>query len=285
MKRTTVSFANKAALRVKGILLEPDAIRASKTGVMYLPGIVLGLTSVHRLSVQIASEFQNMGYPVLLFDHTRIGESEGDLFSGPYEEFVALIKRGGLVDDTVEAIDYFLERCGLQDIILIGHCGGALTALYSTERSKKVSRLLMISPPLIGEASEAAGMTKAQSQEYLALYKHKVFSLGAWARLFSGKSDYRQMFQTVKAKIFRTKTSVETGAERLNRPFLEGLESVGQRIEVKIIYGDRDPGIEEFRSRQSEFGRWNVRATILPNASHGFVAEESMKMLMEELKV
>jgi len=290
MNRKTVSFANQRGLRVKGILFEPDAPTASdapprhKTGILYLPGIVLGLTAVHRLSVQVATEFQQLGYPVFLFDHSGIGESEGDLFSGPYDEFVSFIKRGSLVDDTLEAVDYFAKCCGLREVVLIGHCGGALTAVYATEKSKKISRLLLISPPLVGESTEATGMSKAQSKEYLALYKHKLFSVSAWSRLFSGKSDYRQILRMVRAKVFRKRGGGVADDGRLNKPLLDGLASAGRRIDVKIIYGDRDPGIEEFRGWQEQFSRWRIRTTVIPNASHGFVTDESMTILMSELK-
>jgi pimeloyl-ACP methyl ester carboxylesterase len=285
MKRTTVSFRNKDSLLVKGIVFEPDAAIAQKTGVVYLPGIVLGLTGVHRLSVQVACEFQGLGYPVFLFDHSRIGESEGELFSGTHDELVGLIKRGGLVDDTLEALDFFIGRCGLRDAILIGHCGGALTALYATEKCKKVSRLVLISPPLVGEVAEPSGMAGAESQVHLALYKRKIFSGDAWRRLLSGESDYRQILRTIKTKIFKSKAgATKTADEGWHRRFLEGLESTGKRIDVKIIYGDRDPGIEGFKSRLNELQRWNVRTSILPNSSHGFVTDDSMNLLMRELK-
>lgn len=133
-------------------------------------------------------------------------------------------------------------------------------------------------------------MSKAQSGEYFKLYKHKLFSVDAWKRLFSGKSDYRQMLRTVKTKVkakVLAKLSDEQAKpshEHLNRRLLDGLESAGQKISVKIIYGLHDPGIEEFKAWQDTLGRWNVRTTIIANASHGFVTEDSMAMLRAELK-
>ncbi len=284
MKRTTVTFPNKEGLSIKGIVFEPDDARRRKTGVVYLPGIVLGLTAVHRLAVDVACEFQREGYPVLLFDHSRIGESEGDLVSGPHEEFVTFIKQGGLVDDTLVAMQFFLSRCGLDNIILIGHCGGALTAVYVAQKSNKLAQLILIVPPLTGEPSEGAGMTQGEAKEYLALYKNKMFSFGAWSRLFLGKSDYRQMIKAVKAKIFRKKPEIRSGDANLNRSFIQGLESVGGMMDVKIIYGDKDPEFDEFKGCRNEFSRWKIRTTVFPDASHGFVTDESMRLLMEELK-
>ncbi len=284
MKRTTVTFPNREGLNIKGIIFEPDDAQRRKTGVVYLPGIVLGLTAVHRLAVDVACEFQRDGYPVLLFDHARIGESEGSFVSGPYEEFVNFIKQGGLVDDTLEALQFFLSRCNLENIILIGHCGGALTALYAAQKSNKIAQLILIVPPLMGETTEGAGMTKGQAKEYLALYKHKMFSPAAWSRLFLGKSDYRQMIKAVKAKIFRSKPETGPGDANLNRVFVKGLESVGGRIDVRIIYGDRDPGFEEFKDCEDEFNRGKIRTTVFPDASHGFVTDKSMRLLMAELK-
>lgn len=285
MKRTPFSFINKDGMRVKGLIFDPPAGKVNKTGVIYLPGSILGITAVHRLGVDIACEFQAAGFPVLLFAHSRIGESEGELSSGSGEKFGNLIKNGGFVDDTREAVAAFCSARLLDDVILVGHCGGALTALYTAEKYDHVKKVILISPPLTGEILEEETVTKGQSKEFLALYKRKLFSWEAWKRLLAGQSDYRQIGRIIKSKIPGRLRTAKTIGPNINHRFIRGLESVGKTIDVRIIYGDRDPGIEEFQSYQEQFARWNVRSRIFPDTSHGFVTAESMRLLMDELLV
>jgi pimeloyl-ACP methyl ester carboxylesterase len=285
MKRSLFSFINKHGLRVKGLIFEPQGGKIHKTGVVYLPGIVLGMTAVHRLGVDIACELQAVGFPVLLFDHSRIGESEGTLFSGAGEEFANLIKRGDFVDDTGEAVSAFCSERLLNDVILIGHCGGALTAVYTSLSHGRVKKSILISPPLVGEIQEAKAMTKGQSKELAALYKYRLLSWKSWKRLFFGQSDYGQILRMVKTKIVNHRRPKETAEknQNINEQLIRALELIGRKTDVTIIYGDRDQGIEEFRSYQALFQRWNIRSQIFPETSHGFITADSVRLLMTEI--
>ncbi|HBG61904.1 MAG: hypothetical protein A2Y03_09765 [Omnitrophica WOR_2 bacterium GWF2_38_59] len=282
--REVFSFLNKKGLKVKGIVFVQDGRAANKTGIIYLPGIVLGSTAVHRLGVDIACEFQSLGYSVLLFDHSRIGESEGELSSGSSQEFANFVKRGELVDDTKEAISEFCLKYSLSDVVLIGHCGGALNALYTSEDCALVKKMILLSPPLIGENYDAKVMTKGQSDEFLKLYSFKLFSWDAWKRLLSGKSDYLGILKTLRFKIKSSLKNKDLDVSMLNKRFIDGLKAVSKKKEIAIVYGDRDIGFEEFKSNLDLFKQWDIETRILPDTSHGFVTKESISLLFEELK-
>jgi pimeloyl-ACP methyl ester carboxylesterase len=285
MKRSPFSFTNKHGLRIKGIIFEPQGGMIHKTGVIYLPGIVLGMTAVHRLGIDIACDLQVAGFPVLLFSHSRICESEGEFFSGTSEEFANFVKKGGFVEDTMEAISAFCAKCQLDNVVLIGHCGGALTAVYTAVKHSRVKKSILISPPLVGEIQETKAMTKGQSKELLTLYKYRLFSWKSWKRLLFGQSDYGQIFRMIRTKIAGTRPPKKVAGQNpnINEQLIRGLESIGKKTDVTVVYGDRDQGIEEFRNYHDLFQRWNIRSQILPDTSHGFVTADSMRLLMEEI--
>ena len=55
MDRQFVSFENSDNLTLKGVLLSPTKESANESlGFIYLPGIVLGALSVHKLGFKIA---------------------------------------------------------------------------------------------------------------------------------------------------------------------------------------------------------------------------------------
>jgi len=226
MKRELFKFESSRGLTIKGVLFAPET-KPLSPAVLYLPGAVLGSTAVHRLGIDLACRLADEGHPTCLFDPSGVGESEGDYPAGRHQELSIWVEAGSFVEDTVETIAFLSNRFGLSDFVLVGHCGGALTASYVAAGNRAVRGMFLISPPtvLIGARHE---MDRAGIAEpYLKLYTSKVLSPEAWRRLLSGQSSYRTIARLVTTQIKRKIGSllglsatalVVAAAERMPRP-------------------------------------------------------------------
>jgi dienelactone hydrolase len=283
MEKYLYKFKNKNGLCVKGFFVKPDsAIPAKKWGVMYLPGSVLGNVAVHRLGIDIADALTDMGYISYLFDHSRTGESEGTLPSDTNCNLNQHVVKGKMVEDTLEAIEHFKNECSVSDVILIGHCGGGLTALYAASESKAVKGVLLVSTPILREGEKDLSNSVGATKEYQMLYAKKVASIDAWKRLLTGKTDYALIGKFVKNKLsqlFPHKLSMTS----INKRILRALEKIKKNKKVLMLMGDRDPGLEEYKMFADKYLDKVNESRVLKETSHGFVTEENFKLLLAEV--
>jgi pimeloyl-ACP methyl ester carboxylesterase len=298
-------FANDRGQAIKGMVCGPDAPSLRRTGVVYLPGIVLGTTAVHRLGLEIARAIADTGVSTCLFDPSGVGESEGDYPAGTHQQLAVWVEGGSCVADTVRAIEVFRARAHLEHVILIGHCGGALTAMYVAARERAVSGALLICPPTVAMGSAHELEREGVAEQYLREYVRKLRSPEAWRRLLRGESSYatmarlavgkakrqvRRRIDRLKARLVPTPRSpsgppVPAAPTRAFNPrFAASVRTaiaLGKRLE--IVFGDRDPDVDDFRAFRTEHLPAGVTTRIFDDTSHGFVTEDSMRLLLDEI--
>ena len=282
MKLIPCKFKNRNDLDIKGIVIEPDNMLAcSKIGILYLPGSTLGSTAVHRLGIQIGEFLSSKGFITGLFDQAGVGESQGDIPDGTGAQYVQYIKEGNLTDATVEAIDYLINHYELDSVILIGHCGGALTGAYVAAIHHKVKGFMLISPPIgIDEAMLNRNMTR----ECTKLYKNKLLSLQAWKNLISGKTDYSLLFTVIKNKFLKSykKDNIKTTSKD-DALFMRKFNKICNRIKITSVMGDKDSSIKEYREFAVKYLKESGESKILKDSSHGFVTSRSLELLFNEI--
>jgi pimeloyl-ACP methyl ester carboxylesterase len=296
MRGQLFKFTNRQGSTIKGVVYGHDAARR-RVGVVYLPGIVLGATAVHRLGIDLARQLTQDGIPVCLFDPSGVGESEGDFPAGTHQEVAAWVEGGSCVDDTLQAIDFFQARTGVRELVLVGHCGGALTAIYAAARHPAVSGALLICPPTVAMGHTDELDREGVARIYLTQYLDKLRSREAWLRLLRGHSSYRTILRLVMGKARRQLDGVRSrlrppaapvaaGAQRTFNPRLLGAlrTAHAERKRLAIVFGDRDPDIEDFRDFHRRHVPAEVSTRIFDDTSHGFVTEESMALLFGEVR-
>jgi pimeloyl-ACP methyl ester carboxylesterase len=284
MKIELTKFKNRENLAVKGIFLKPGRdVTAKKTGVVYLAGSVLGSTAVHRLGIDVVDLLSAQGYCGYIFDHSNTGESEGSLESGWSNKLIQIVIDGHMVDDTLAAIENFKNTQGIKEVVLIGHCGGGLTALYTASRLDCVKGVVLISTPILWEGDNDIEKSAGSVREYSQLYKRKLLSLDSWKKLFTGKTDYGLLFGFLKNRLWRSVSKKTIAARPINKKFMDAFNKVKKDKKMLFIMGDRDPGVEEYKS----FAKINLadsrESRILKDTSHGFVTHDSMELLFREI--
>lgn len=274
---------------MKGIYGKPgDESTLSDISAIYLPGIVLGSTAVHRLAFELAEQLAKEGVATLICDHSRVGESEGEFPPLSHEELANEVRAGVFVDDTIDMIDWLSTSHAGKNVILVGHCGGSLTALYAASKHEAVRGLYLISPPLTPSSEAAASISSQSAEEYYTLYKRKLFSARAWKKLLTGRSNYKTILQTIKKKLpsiqLKNKKQIRPDAivdERLIEAFAE----IPTNMPITMVIGDKDPDIESFREFSNLTPKQlNLETEVFERTSHGFVTDEGLDKLKRSVR-
>jgi len=296
-----VSFKNRADQELFGVAHLPlvsNDERVRKIGVIFLnPGP--GYRIAHRrLYVRLARRLAQEGYYALRFDPAGIGESEGSVDEATLFNLFTSINKGRFINDVNDAADFFITRYGLEEIILIGLCGGAMTALLAAPycRQKLTSLILLSFPVLFNslEAEEKTALAPAYARDivrgYLTnLMNFKVLSLSAWKSLVRNIKDrglHRLLARLLE--VLRQAVSKDSPSflhPNFNKLFLDVLERVKKDIEINFIFGEYDRWklYFEVEFEQKIAKKWaekGYRKFIIKNENHLFTFQESQDELI-----
>ena len=75
------------------------------------------------------------------------------------------INKGRFIHDTVDSVNFFIHKCELDEVILIGLCGGAMTALLAAPSCQKLSALILLGFPVLFSTLRQTGNTVDSSYD------------------------------------------------------------------------------------------------------------------------
>lgn len=221
-----VTFTNKRGQKLFGVIHEPERpLRlGARIGVNLLnPGIKYRVAP-NRLNVKLARELCNNGYYVLRFDPEGIGDSEGELPAGlSVIEVFGKIQSGLFVDDTQMANRYLRDEFGIDDLILIGNCGGAITALAAAAEDSGVDALCLIDVPVhlsnalraMGDNDDVINPAAFDYRRLLETYLKELRHPATWHKLLTQKTAYRKVWSFIMMKL--------RGRRDINKPLSSGM--------------------------------------------------------------
>jgi len=311
----TVKFENRNGRMLFGIAHVPEVSdqKKNRVGINLLnPGIKYRVAP-NRLNVKIARELCNQGYYVFRFDPEGIGDSSGELPVGAHvADIWGRIQRGQFVCDTLDANDYFLERYKIEKLVLLGNCGGAITALLSAKEDARVSGLCLIDIPLKLMSSRMSfadliAEDGKKAQWFFSEYMKRLVRPSAWYRFLTLQSNYRALWKTVLVN-FKGKTREPRGkgaqlnqinemcrSKQLNPLFFRSFELMRKReTPILFVLAGNDPGTEVFRAyfeRPCLTGlekdeSWNRRIEVfeIEDANHIYTLEHWQESLIMKIK-
>ena len=133
-----------------------------------------------------------------------------------------------------------LARRGYRHFILFGICSGARQALQAAVGDPRVKGVVMVNPGATTEDAELA--SRAVTQFYL---RRSLWNLRAWFNFFSGRIDYRRLYQSLTVILRRLGRGDDRDHDHdktteidMARRQLEPLLARGTR--VLIVFSDRD---------------------------------------------
>jgi len=174
----------------------------SLIGILFISGSVEPRAAFGDSAVYWAEWLSRSGYRAFRFDLPGLGDSDGDL-PGTEPAFMSLVNAGAFAGSVCSIADYLVERFRLRGILLIGHCSGAVTALYSAAANHHIMGLVLLDPyfnlrpeseiqnalltwhwriigKLVGDGSAQAYLRAVRLHSYLrSIYRRKMRLPGA----------------------------------------------------------------------------------------------------------
>jgi pimeloyl-ACP methyl ester carboxylesterase len=300
-----ITFLNKNGKKLFGIVHIPEQKfpQGKRIGINLLnPGIKYRVAP-HRLNVKLARRLCNQGYYVLRFDPEGIGDSEGELPDNVLTADIwEKIQKGLFASDISAANDYFIEHYGIDNLILIGNCGGAISALLASERDERTAGLVLIDVPVnlrIASQSFAEKVVPGgvKSNWLFSEYIKRLFRFESWYRFFTLKTNYRALSKTLAMKVKSSLLPTKTNQTRetlykqfnLNKLFYTAFEKF-EKSDKPILFAlaGNDKGTEVFEKfflsiYSSIEEKKTIRIFKIKEANHIYTLKEWQESLISEI--
>jgi alpha-beta hydrolase superfamily lysophospholipase len=114
-----------------------------------------------------ATSFAQLGYPTFRVDLPGFGDSRGAVPA----ELLQYLTGGGYEKVTADLVELIVTRYALTGIVILGQCGGAISAIFAAPISSKCQGLILIEPPF---SSPPAPRPEVKRALYQWLIKYRV---------------------------------------------------------------------------------------------------------------
>ena len=298
-------LSNRSGETMRGIVHRPSAPNGA---VVVLFNIGLHYRTSHsRMFVRLARYLEKSGFTVVRFDPSRVGYSQGEIVTERTMDMYDAVQTGLFREDSEIVLKYLREQYQPTRVFLSGLCGGALTATITAAVDSTIDGTIFIAGPVTVTSAEVelSTMHIFEADQLLSMYTRRAFNLKAWGRFLTGKSDYRDLFRSVKTKtgdlLSRLKPRKETlkppseGEEDkgsiLNRVFLASLNKLlVSGCHLLFVMPELDRATYDFdRLFLSSFNRRYAdrknqhRIVRIPRANHTFSSRESSQQLFDAI--
>ena len=224
-----------------GLLSLPTADSMSTTGVVLLAGTGPGSGTIgrNRMWVRLARTLADAGTPVLRFDYAGVGDSSGEMVG--YDLDTPAV-------DALQAAFDLLESRGCEDVIVVGTCYGARTALAGSAGDPRVLGIHLLVPPVKSSKKGSAGVEHLAGYASSTTIAKKAVQPRTIKRLFMSKGARKaaRRFVAVKARNVSGAShgSGSRGADRsreADRGFRQPFHQLlADGVKVHMLFGSED---------------------------------------------
>jgi pimeloyl-ACP methyl ester carboxylesterase len=296
-----VAFSNSEGLTLRGVLHSNGLTKELNTSIICLNTGLNDMVGWHRIQVKTARKLSADGYSVLRYDDTGIGDSDGDIDKESIVEIFSDIETGMFVQNAIAAVNFMTKTFPKNKIVLLGFCGGGLTAMHCAANSEKIDGVIDIGGPVTLSSNEYLQKKDPwEVHKNIEKYRSKVFRLRPWINFLTFRGEYGVVFKSIK-NFIRHKMRGEYDAKplrpdladvkNLNRQFFLSFEKYAKRGRPCLFfYAEHDSATWEFKkyflAHYSASREWidsKFEFYEAKGANHILSTEESQKMLYEHI--
>src|SRR2546422_9604918 len=280
MREEAVLFGEMESLI--GIVTDPvrrDGNHLAPAAILLNPGIVHRVAP-GRIYVKISRALAAMGFVVLRFDFSGIGDSAVRHDNLPFDK--------SAVRETQDAMHFLEATRGVGRFILLGGCSGARISLQTACCDPRVVGAFLINLQLTEDEDQNSDQITRSAAFYY--WNFALFNLKSWYKLLTGKANYRNIlralgFQARTQFASRRKMSAESTQLAAN---LRMLAERGTR--VTFLYAESDPQLDDLREAVGRelkqlCALGKVRVQIIPRSDHTFSSLHDQEKLLKKICV
>ena len=283
MREDAIRFGKARSL--VGIITDPPEAkrRIQLPAVVVLNSGIVHRVGLNRIHVKLARELAAVGFVVMRFDFSGIGDSKVREDSLPFVKSV--------LSETQEAMDYLSATRGIERFILVGICSGAATALRIACDDRRVAGVVPINNRgyLHGfdEKSSAQLRSRAIIHHYWRIAFSSSFRAKNWIKAMTGKIDYRRFLRVISSRLMTTVSFDRGKVYSRGNDFPSHLELLVKRgVHLLFIHSEGDEGLDYLHVlRRHEGSKKNFsamfRLEIISGANHTFTLLWTQKALLK----
>jgi len=316
-----IKFKNRRGHNLFGMLFVPDAPSRRKVGIIISVNAVKYRIGTFRFHTLLARDLCRYGYYVMYFDPEGIGDSEGSFEEKRLEEHHLDIQRGKYKEDLIDAVSFFKAQVNLDNLVLLGLCGGAISVLIAAAADDDVDGAIFLGLPILLDQVEGesysdpygeAIVADAQARIFIADQIHKILQPHTWKRFFARKINIRNEFKALlmafgvaikslvekaltrmRSTHYAVSTEIPISAHPRYNVFVQTsfFSSLSKEQRLLLVFGERDPVTWVFRKEFEDKalvpgnpfdGLYEIHR--IKDANHIFSAKESQVQVKAIIK-
>ena len=220
-----------------------------KTGILFVHAAEGNRLGPHRMFVETANRFNQLGYSTFRFDLAGCGDSTGTDSQTDIEPDIA---------NTIDAVRFFQNLAGLGEVIIFAISKGSLVAFNTmVKHNLSLGGLILLSIPVSNKKA-----AKKAFKSRLKEYSYKLSNQRQFRRLLSGKVDILGVYRTL------------CGSLKLSRRYPKIItQKYANNCPVLFIYGGCDPVMTEsvdYYTKQCRAQNIAYDCHIIKEANHSF---------------
>lgn len=278
MREETLLFGNPASL--VGIITEPpQGVRSHN-----LPALILLNAGIvhrvgpNRLYVKLARRLAGMGFVVLRFDFSGIGDSASREDGLPFEK--------SSVRETQEAMDALSAAKGAKQFILLGLCSGAVASFQTAWHDPRVLGIVLMNAQ---DYFHDELMSYVSDRRIAQAYWGKVFNPKSWVKVLTGKTHYHGILRTIRFQLGRMIGLQRRALSEANHIRQKLCILAERSVHILLIYSDSGQDIDYRRVVLGDQSGWmgsygNLKIEIIPGADHIFNSLSSQEHLFKVIQ-
>lgn len=263
-----------------GILTDPPTAVGGqpKPAVILLNSGIVHRVGPGRLYVKVARALAHRGFAALRFDFSGIGDSGVRQDHLPFEK--------SAVRETQDAMDWLSATRGITHFILFGGCSGARIALRTAGCDRRVVGSILVNLPLAEDNESNADPERMFRSAAHRYWSFALFDLKSWRNLLTGRANYRNLIQVLKAQ---TRSKL-TSAKKISHEAIQFREQLrllaGRNVHLMFACAQDDPSANDLQEAGGDEmkhfckqGRMALK--VIPRADHTFSSLYDQERLLQ----